>query len=153
MKICNYCGSENDDSAAKCISCGAAAFSYKCGNCGTVFSSGFCPNCGVKAGTRPSVCPDCGATYYTAACPRCGYSPARETAERNQSQTIVIRQEPVAATHKRRVTFGIVLLWLFFFPVMVVVSIWRAPKLSLVWKIVLTALFAGFILYSYYFSN
>lgn len=153
MKICDYCGLENDDSAATCASCGAVTFSNECGHCGTVFSSAYCPNCGVKAGAKPFVCPDCGETYFSAACPRCGYSPAREAAERNQSPAIIVRQEPADAAQKRRVTFGIVLLWFFFFPVMIVVSIWRAQKLSLALKIVLTALFAGLIVYSYYYRS
>jgi hypothetical protein len=107
----------------------------------------------VKAGRQSSVCPDCGASYFSAACPRCGYSPARDAAEHDHRQTIVIQREPDNAAPKKRVTFGTVLLWFFFFPVMVIVAIWRAQKLSIVWKIVLTVLFAGFILYSYYYGS
>ncbi len=151
MKICNYCSLENDDSAVKCASCGALAFSNKCNNCATTFSSSYCPNCGVKAGARPSICPDCGAKYFSAACPRCGYSPAREAAERSQHQTVVIHREQVETIPpKKRNSFGIVLLWLLFFPIMVFVAIWRAPRMSLFWKVALTVLIFSFFAYTYY---
>ena len=37
MKVCKYCGAENDNKVKTCSSCGANDFKYKCENCGAEF--------------------------------------------------------------------------------------------------------------------
>ncbi len=87
MKICNFCGCENDDSTWVCTNCSGNAFSFRCNKCGSTFKdSAFCPNCGTKAGEKGKNCPRCGAIYFSAACPDCGYSPANERLERQYQQ-------------------------------------------------------------------
>ena len=52
MKICEFCGTANNDDAVKCSSCGSNSFKHKCNNCGTEFNEGnFCPKCGVSGTT------------------------------------------------------------------------------------------------------
>ncbi|HRX58745.1 MAG TPA: hypothetical protein P5075_08235 [Eubacteriales bacterium] len=86
MKVCNYCGTLNEDNETECTSCGAHSFSNKCANCGEVFETPYCPNCGAKAGAEAFVCPECGTHYFSAACPNCGYSAAREAGEREAEE-------------------------------------------------------------------
>ena len=75
MKVCKYCGAENDNKVKICSSCGANDFKYKCENCGAEFEEGlYCPNCGVKVGQKAKKCPECGTEYYSNACPNCGYN-------------------------------------------------------------------------------
>ena len=98
MKVCKFCGTQADDSAQHCTSCGSAKFLHVCGNCGTHFDSAFCPNCGVKAGQAKKTCPDCGTAYFTAACPNCGYTPGRK---KPAEQTVIhqhIYEGPQART-------------------------------------------------------
>lgn len=96
MKICNFCGCENDDSTWVCKNCQGNAFSTRCNKCGSVFKdSAFCPNCGTKAGEKGKECPRCGTSYFTPACPNCGYSPVNERYEQqlqkqNGSQQTVV---------------------------------------------------------------
>ncbi len=144
MKVCKYCGILNDDSAATCSGCGSPEFSNKCANCGAVFDSGFCPSCGTKAGAKAFACPHCGTRYFSAACPNCGYSAAREAAEQKTNTVYTIRTEP--EEQKKAGTFGKVLLWIFFFPIMAVVAIWKS-KMHIVWKILLTLLILAFFVY------
>ena len=51
MKVCQYCGSVNEDTAIVCSACGAREFRHKCNNCGTEYEEEVerCPNCGVRA--------------------------------------------------------------------------------------------------------
>ena len=158
MKVCKYCGTPNDNESTKCQACGAADFSYKCGNCGTVFNSSFCPTCGTKAGLDAMKCPDCGTRYYSAACPNCGYSAARKAASRDiRSIQNASNSRPISATTiqpslneatpKKKGTFWKVLLWIFFFPIMATIAIWKS-KMHIAWKIVLTVLLFGFFAYS-----
>ena len=48
MKVCQYCGSVNEDTAIVCSACGAREFRHKCNNCGTEYEEEVerCPNCG-----------------------------------------------------------------------------------------------------------
>lgn len=157
MKVCKYCGTTNEIATLKCLACGASDFSYKCGSCGTIFGSGYCPTCGTKAGAEAIKCPDCGARYFSAACPNCGYSAARRAARRefNPAQNTTgnyaipartlrpsLGEEPVQP--RKRVTFGKVLLWIFFFPIMLVIAIWKSG-MHWFWKIVLTLLILMFL--------
>ena len=74
MKVCNYCGSRNEDRITACEHCGASDFSNVCENCGEVFDTPYCPNCGVKAGNKGLVCPRCGKHFFTAYCPSLSFS-------------------------------------------------------------------------------
>ena len=56
-KPCPRCGTDNDDKASRCVSCGqtlgnaqSSGSSDACGRCGTGINPGaaFCPNCGLK---------------------------------------------------------------------------------------------------------
>lgn len=137
MKICKYCGLENGDEAKKCRGCGASEFQNKCSNCGTVHEGSFCPNCGVKAGTKPHVCPTCGNIFFTLACPRCGYSPASKNNAPTQNVTVTHvywEEKP-----KKKVTVWRILLWVFLFPIMAVIAIWKCDKLKGGLKLLLTA--------------
>jgi len=145
MKVCQYCGKVTDDSKKECNACGSAEFSHQCENCGTVFDSAFCPNCGTKAGKKASVCPDCGTRYFSAACPNCGYSPARKAAfHRNAPAPWPTSPAP----EKKKVSVGIILLWIFFWPIMTVITIWKS-KMGMVWKVVLTLLILAFFAFSW----
>ena len=78
MKACKFCGTQVEDTAQRCPSCGSNVFLHICENCGNQFDSGFCPNCGVKAGATKKTCPDCHTVYFSNACPNCGYTPHRK---------------------------------------------------------------------------
>ena len=98
MKVCKFCSTRVENSAAHCPNCGSNVFLHVCENCGHAFDSGYCPNCGVKAGAVKKVCPDCGTAYFTNACPNCGYTPARKPVVQRVEQTVVhkhVYEEPV----------------------------------------------------------
>ena len=53
MKVCKFCGTENQDSATVWSSYKENEFNYKCGNFGTIFEKWiFSPKCSVKAGGK-----------------------------------------------------------------------------------------------------
>lgn len=145
MKICKYCGLENGDEAKKCRGCGANEFQNKCPNCGTVHEGSFCPNCGVKIGTKPHVCPTCGNVYYTHVCPCCGYSPAGKTIA--PSQNVLVTHIYQEEKPNKKVTVWKVLLWVFFFPIMAVITIWKCDKLNGTVKLLLTAAVGVILVY------
>lgn len=125
MKKCKFCGALNANKATKCSSCGANEFVYQCENCGAEFESGkFCPNCGTKIGQVAKKCPNCGNEYYTNACPSCGYVPGKATNGGVEHRVVV--ETVVQNKPKKKVTFGTVLLWIFFLPIMATISIWRS---------------------------
>ena len=78
MKACKFCGTQIDNAAQNCPTCGSNVFLHVRENCGNQFDSGFCPNCGVKAGQKKKICPECNTVYFTNACPNCGYTPSRK---------------------------------------------------------------------------
>jgi ribosomal protein L40E len=124
MKVCKFCGAENQDSAAVCSSCGGNEFKHKCGNCGTVFEDGnFCPKCGVKAGAKAKKCPNCGAEYFSVACPDCGYT-------NKAGSTTVVYTNTTAQPVKKRKTWLWVLGWIFIFPVPLTILMVRNQKLN-----------------------
>ena len=89
MKACKFCGTQADNTAQHCPSCGSALFLHICENCGSHFDSGFCPNCGTKAGAEKKVCPDCRTVYFSPACPNCGYTPRKTPITQKVEQTVV----------------------------------------------------------------
>ncbi len=123
MKVCKYCNSECDDTEKVCHSCGASEFSNKCRNCGTVFDSGFCPNCGYNGSVQ-------NAHQTTTAFQT---SPAANSFNNNRH-------------NKSKTSIGTILLWIFFLPVMVIVTIWKSEKLDKKWKIILTVIILAFYL-------
>ena len=145
MKICKYCGVENSDETIKCRGCGANEFMNKCSNCGTVHEGSFCPNCGVKAGAKPQVCPTCGNIYYTHVCPRCGYSPASKNTA--PTQNVIVTHLYQEEKPKKKVAVWKILLWIFFFPIMIVISIWKCNKLNGTAKVLLTAAIGMILIY------
>lgn len=154
MKICAYCGTANPDSALLCKACGAGEFKNNCNNCGTVFESNFCPTCGTKAGAKPRVCPRCSESHFTPACPRCGYVPgANKGAEPAKPRPqVVVQPVPVVQTiekEKKKITFGTVLLWIFFWPVMAVVAAHNIEMLKKACKLFLAVIISMIILGSY----
>ena len=72
MKICTFCGSQADNAARVCPSCGSKEFEYRCPNCSTMFTGKFCPSCGTTYDAVPKTCPNCGRKYFSRACPDCG---------------------------------------------------------------------------------
>ena len=102
-----------------------------CKNCGTENQENnvFCPACGGQEFVHR--CASCGAEFEGNFCSNCG---ARADAERPNRQSLPPEQP------KKKVTFGRVLLWIFFLPIMAIIAIWRSPRLKTPWKIVLTGL-------------
>ena len=125
MKVCKYCNSLANDYERKCKSCGASDFDYKCENCGTVSSTRFCPACGMKIGAKIVTCPVCKTRYGTPVCPCCGYPVSRQ-GERAAEET------------EKKTTIWTVLLWIFFLPVMLLITVWKSRKLAVVWKVLIT---------------
>ncbi len=72
---CPRCGSDNDVTAKRCVSCGTAlAGSNACGGCNSPIPTGsaFCPKCGKPANNN-SGCKRCGYQIKNEAfCPQCG---------------------------------------------------------------------------------
>ena len=146
MKVCKFCGSENQDSATVCSSCGGNEFKHKCGNCGTLFEEGnFCPKCGVKAGAKAKRCPNCGAEYFSAACPDCGYT-------NKVGNTTVVYTDTSTQPVKKRKTWLWVLGWILIFPVPLTILMIRNQKLNkwvkigiiaVAWILYLIIAFAG----------
>lgn len=124
MKICKFCGTENQASVKTCSSCGGYEFKNKCSNCGTIFEEGnFCSKCGVKAGVLAKKCPSCDAEYYSVACPDCGYT---KNSDSITEVYITRRSEP----DENRKTWLWVLGWLLIFPVPVTILLLRNQKLN-----------------------
>lgn len=124
VKVCKFCGAENQDSAIVCSSCGENEFKHKCGNCGTVFEDGnFCPKCGVKAGAKAKKCPNCGAEYFSAACPDCGYT-------NKAGNTTVVYANTATQPVKKKKTWLWVLGWIFIFPIPLTILMVRNQKLN-----------------------
>ena len=130
MKICEFCGTANNDDAVKCSSCGSNSFKHKCNNCGTEFNEGnFCPKCGVKAGQEERVCPRCNTKYFSAACPTCGYIPGND----NQNQTpspANAAATPAQPTQPKRKTWLWVLGWIFIFPLPLTLILIKKPNMK-----------------------
>lgn len=139
MKVCQFCGTENEDSAKACTSCGANKFQYKCENCGTVFGKGkYCPNCGVKVGTKAKKCPRCGTNYYSSACPDCGYRAVSDKAA-------VAKNGATTETTKKKKIWPWVLGWIFIFPL--TLTILMARKKNLNKKAKIGVIIAAWVLY------
>ena len=83
-------------------------------------------------------CTKCGAPIEDAAmfCPACG-APVSEKTEGK------VREIPLAdygqTEPKKKGGLGKILLWVFFFPVMLIIAIWRSQRMKTVWKIAATA--------------
>lgn len=157
MKICEFCGTANNDDAVKCSSCGSNSFKHKCNNCGTEFNEGnFCPKCGVKAGQEERVCPKCNTKYFSAACPTCGYIPVatpQSTQAPINKYNYQTQPTPVQSQQKD-LTWLWVLGWIFFFPVPLTILIVRNKKLSTKAKIaILVAIYATIILLGLIFGE
>ncbi len=102
-----------------------------CKNCGTENqeNNAFCPACGGQEFVHR--CASCGAEFEGNFCPNCG---ARAETERPNCQSLPPEQP------KKKVTFGRVLLWIFFLPIMAIIAIWRSQRLKTPMKIALTGL-------------
>lgn len=123
MKYCKHCNRKNKNSAETCASCGGVDFKYICENCGSTFDTGmYCPTCGVRAGRSAQTCPECGEVYFTRACPECGY-----TRSRPRAQAPVYSAPPPA---RKRVTFWTVVLWIYFWPILCLLYMWRSERVS-----------------------
>ena len=102
-----------------------------CKDCGieNQENNAFCPACGGNEFLHR--CASCGAEFEGNFCPNCG---AKAGAERPDRQSLPPEQP------KRKVTFGRVLLWIFFLPIMAIIAIWRSRRLTTPVKIALTGL-------------
>ena len=100
-----------------------------CKNCGMEHPAGvnFCPNCGGREFLCR--CWNCGAMYEGNFCPNCG-APAEPPGQ--PGQWTLPPEQP------KKVTFGRVLLWIFFLPIMGIIAVWQSRRLKTPWKIVLT---------------
>jgi len=139
MKICQYCGTQNADDAARCTGCGGNAFRNLCSNCGTEFEGAFCPVCGVRAGDPGRICPRCKTRYFTNACPTCGFVPAQERGA----------SEPAASAFPGKRSVGKTILWilgwLFCFPIPVTVLIARSSMKKWLKGVLIAAVWIFFI--------
>ena len=142
MKVCQYCGTVQDDAVRVCTACGGNAFSNQCGNCGHVYEKGgFCPICGVRAGQAPKICPRCGRPYYSNACPDCGY-----VVSNTQSEYLHTAYVPTQPVQKKKKRIGLwVLGWICMFPVPLTILMVRNKKLPLWARILIIGL--GWILF------
>ena len=102
-----------------------------CKNCGAENPERnvFCENCGSEFLHR---CGNCGTEFEGNFCPNCG---AKAEPPDQTSRGTRPTEQP-----KKKVTFGRVLLWIFFLPIMGIVAIWQSRRLKMPWKIVLTGL-------------
>ena len=102
-----------------------------CKNCGTENqeNNAFCPACGGNAFVHR--CAGCGAEFEGNFCPNCGTKADAEQPD---------RQPLPPERPRRKVTFGQVLLWIFFLPIMAIIAIWRSQRLKTPMKIALTGL-------------
>ena len=75
---CPHCGTDNDQNAKRCVSCGAylQTGAGVCPNCNAPLAPGssFCGHCGYQVVTSGDVCSRCGAPLPPSVkfCPRCG---------------------------------------------------------------------------------
>lgn len=75
---CPNCGSDNPESARRCVSCGTAlaGAAPTCPHCHTQIPAGcsFCPGCGQPVVQDSNICSRCGSNIPAGAkfCPRCG---------------------------------------------------------------------------------
>ena len=150
MKQCSYCGTKTEDSVTTCPGCGASSFSRICPNCGKVYESGgFCPNCGTSANAKPKTCPRCGNVYFTNACPNCGYntmsSSQPNNAQQQNAQPHYTQPAAQAQPQKKGSCFWRGVLWFLFFPIMLIVTIWKSNRLSVPVKLILTLVVFGFL--------
>ena len=101
-----------------------------------------CKKCGTENNNRSSFCTACGGSEFMHRCGKCGAefqgnycsncgAPADMRGERGATSP---------AEPRKKVTFGRVLLWIFFTPIMGIISIWKAERLKPVWKVLLTCL-------------
>lgn len=102
-----------------------------CKNCGieNQENNAFCPTCGGNEFVHR--CANCGAEFEGNFCPNCG---TKADAEQPNRQPLPPKQP------RRKVTFGRVLLWIFFLPIMAIIAIWRSQRLKTPMKIALTGL-------------
>lgn len=110
-----------------------------CKNCGTENNDGnaFCTACGGN--TFVHRCGKCGTEFTGNFCSNCG-TPAGM--DMQGDRWTMPSEEP-----KKKVTFGRVLLWIFFTPIMGIIAIWKAERLKPVWKILLTCLIVAVCLF------
>ena len=71
--------------------------------------------------------------FATPTCPRCGFPEVNDKYIPGEQGT------PISEKAKKT-TFGTVLLWIFFLPVMLLITVWKANKLAVVWKVLITCL-------------
>ena len=102
-----------------------------CKNCGTENqeNNAFCPACGGQAFVHR--CANCGAEFEGNFCPNCGTKADAEQPD---------RQPLPPERPRRKVTFGRVLLWIFFLPIMGIIAIWRSRRMTTPVKLALTGL-------------
>lgn len=132
MKVCKFCNTENSDDTAVCSSCGGNEFSFVCPNCGNVHDYAYCPNCGTKRGESARTCPNCGEKYFKRICPNCGYIAQPESIPRR-----IYYEEPEKPKKRSGwATFGLILLWIYFLPIMASIKVWKSEKLPKWAKIV-----------------
>lgn len=125
MKVCKYCGVDNQDFVSVCPSCGGTEFEYRCNNCGTLFDEGnYCPHCGVRAGTKAKVCPNCKTEYFSAACPNCGYI------VNNKPGNIEYCERHTEKPAKNKNLWLWILGWILIFPLPLSILIYRNKNLS-----------------------
>lgn len=154
MKICVFCNTQNENDAPHCISCNGNIFDHICDNCGRQFRDGtFCPSCGVKVGQTAKICPECNTRYYSNACPNCGYTRRKKQVQpqqviHNHYTTVqaapTVTRTTAPARARSNTGCGTILLWIFLFPIMLLVTIFKS-NLKPFTKIIIVLLLLGLI--------
>ena len=153
MKVCRFCSTKNEDGAERCSACGANEFSSICPGCGKVHEYVYCPNCGTKSGSSAKVCPKCGEKYFSHACPNCGYIPGNDAVSVTVRERIITETEEPKKKRSGWAILGLVLLWIYFLPIMATIKVWKSEKLPKLAKIVITAAVWIFVAVAFVNSN
>lgn len=100
----------------------------------------YCEKCGYTLNDNANFCPKCGAKVCW-----------------DKSDNITSYASPLSNTEHtnkhKKITFGIVLLWIFFFPVMVIVTIAKSATLTKPIKAILIITFVILLIFASVFSN
>lgn len=100
----------------------------------------YCEKCGYPLNDNANFCPKCGTNVLT-------------NISSNNTSSAPSSLNPAHAHRNKKITFGIVLLWIFFFPVMVIITIAKSATLTKPIKAVLIIAFVILLILASVFSN
>lgn len=100
----------------------------------------YCEKCGYPLNDNANFCPKCGTNVLT-------------NISSNNTSSAPSSLNPAHAHRNKKITFGIVLLWIFFFPVMVIITIAKSATLTKPIKAILIIAFVILLILASVFSN